>query len=542
MYDPDPGQLGDGWAKVCACALLAAAARGVLSAPRGGYSATLALAFVALACAGKTRSAVYPGYVVVFLLCSVWAYARDARPRSGPPRARRAWAGALVLGLAGALAAGTSVGLRELGEWVKLRTRFTTARWQPRVGFSDKMDLGALDGLLDSDRRVLRVRGAPVDYLRGATMDIYEGGRWLKSNEAERDLALDALPAPGAARVEISAITERIDRFFLPLDARALNAAPSAAKVDDFGVLRSASGRFTSVSFVPAAREQAPLAAPRSIDLRVPRRWRHRLEALAASWIGGETTPEGKLRAIEQHLTREYTYSRNVQRPFSDDPLLDFLFEQRRGHCEYFASALALLGRSVGVHTRVAMGYRVSEKSPFGYYVVRDRNAHAWVEAYLPGRGWVTRDATPPEAQPNNTQREASYLESLRDGLSVAYDEATDWLAARSLLETSLAWVAGALVLALIVARGARRRTRRRVHLEDEELSPFMQPLLEALERRGHARRPDEPLERLAARLPDARAAQLLERYGAWRYGGLGDRDALARDVTDSVEALRRGD
>jgi hypothetical protein len=96
------------------------------------------------------------------------------------------------------------------------------------------------------------------------------------------------------------------------------------------------------------------------------------------------------------------------------------------------------------------------------------------------------------------------------------------------------------VVLAVIVARGARRRARRQAARDDEALLPFMRPLLEALDRGGHARREDEPLERLAARLPEQEAARLLRRYSALRYGGVGDCDTLARDVNASLEAMRR--
>jgi hypothetical protein len=126
------------------------------------------------------------------------------------------------------------------------------------------------------------------------------------------------------------------------------------------------------------------------------------------------------------------------------------------------------------------------------------------------------------------------------DALRVGYAEATTWLEQRTLEQTTVAWLFGCAVLALIVARGIRRRGKAQLQADDEALLPFMRPLLDALDRAGHARRPDEPLELLAARVPDAEAAVLLRRYSALRYGGLGDGAALARDVKTAAAALRK--
>jgi hypothetical protein len=537
MYEAERGRLSEGWAKVSAAALLAAAARSLLVSPRGGPAATFALAFASLTFAGKTQSSLYTPLVLVFLTTGLWSLS-DISMRLVP---RRAGAAAGVLALAGMLAVTANVGLGRLHAWAQARARHATHTWRPSTGFSDRMDLGSLDGLLDSERRVLRIRGGQVDYLRGAVLDVYEVGRWRRSvlAEKERTLLLEANPGPGA--VEISAITGRIDRFFLPLQTRAASVRPTRARIDSFGAMRTEPKQaMESVRFAIGARDVARVAEPRPTDLALPRRVVHQLAPLAAEWTRGATSAADKLRAISTRLESGFEYSREFSRPSGSDPVLDFLFVNRRGHCEYFASALALLARSAGVPARVVMGYRVSERSPFGYFVVRERNAHAWVEAWLPEQGWTTYDATPAEAQPNNRAYEASILTSSLDALIVAYDDATDWLSRRSLLETSLAWVAGCLVLALIVARGVQRRARAAARADDEVLLPFMQPLLATLERQGHARRPDEPLERLAERLPDAEIAGLLSRYSALRYGGVGDREALAREVSASVTALRR--
>jgi transglutaminase-like putative cysteine protease len=541
-YEPEPARLGDGWAKLCAAALLAALARFVLTAPRGAYAVTLALAFAALSFAGKTPNPAYALYVLGFLASGVWALGESTRLVPLAPQARRVLMGAGVLVVAVALGLGTTAGLRRLHAWAQGRTRYSTSSWQPRVGFSERMDLGALDGLLDSDRRVLRVRGGRTDYLRGAVFDVYENGRWRRSEAAERETKIQLDAAPGPSAIDISSISGRDNRFFLPLEAEQLWATPGAARMDDVGAVQPAARREAAlnVRFVLGKAAAARLAPARDTDVHLSRRVRRRLRQLALEWTAGSLTNADKLRAIETHLMRDYRYARAFDRSPKLDPVVDFLFLERSGHCEYFASALALLARGAGVPTRLVMGYRVTEHSPFGYFVVRERNAHSWVEAWLPGVGWTTHDATPADAQPNNRGHEAGYFGSSLDALGVAYDDTTDWLGRRTLLETGIAWLAGCVVLAVIVARGARRRARRQATRDDEALLPFMRPLIEALDRGGHARSADEPLERLAARLPEPETARLLRRYSALRYGGVGDHDTLARDVNASVAAMRR--
>jgi transglutaminase-like putative cysteine protease len=546
-YEAERGGLGDGWTKLCCTALLAALARSLLIAPRGGYVPALALGFAALMFAGKAHHPMYAGYVVAFLASGVSALGQSERRVPAALQPWRVGTAAALLALAVALGLGTLSGLLRFRAWAQGSWRISNSGIPNSVGFSEHMDLGALDGLLDSERRVLRVRGARVDYLRGVILDTYQGGHWLASDAAltSTTVGFDALSTPFDTQatpgaVEIEAITERLERSFLPLQAGQLQTDPSTLQVDDVGLLRSEGNvQLSRVRFVPGSRDRALVAAPRENDLRLPRRLRRRLEALAAEWSEGATSAADKLRAIEAHLLTEYGYARAFERSTDQDPVLDFLFVDKRGHCEYFASALALLARAVAVPTRVVMGYRVRERSPFGYFVVRERNAHAWVEAWLPGAGWVTRDATPEAAQPQNAERVASYYESSRDALGVGYVQLTDWLGRRTLAQTSLAWLLGCAVLAAIVARGARRRARERALAGDEALLPFMQPLLDVLDRAGHVRRPDEPLEHLAARLPEEPAG-LLRRYSALRYGGLGDGEALARDVSASVARLRR--
>ncbi len=104
--------------------------------------------------------------------------------------------------------------------------------------------------------------------------------------------------------------------------------------------------------------------------------------------------------ALVEHLRQQYRYDlANPPAGRGEDPLIVFLFETRRGHCELFAAGLTALCRSIGIPARVVTGFRASEFNTLGrYYVVRQSNAHAWTEVDGgPGVGWQTFDATPPE-------------------------------------------------------------------------------------------------------------------------------------------------
>ena len=115
----------------------------------------------------------------------------------------------------------------------------------------------------------------------------------------------------------------------------------------------------------------------------------------------GQGSAAERARRLEDHLTEEYTYTLNFVGRSTENPIEDFLFRYRSGQCEYFASAMVLMLRSQGVPARLVTGFLGGEYNPFeGYYIVRENNAHAWVEAYLPGEGWRIFDPTPPAGRP----------------------------------------------------------------------------------------------------------------------------------------------
>jgi hypothetical protein len=103
-----------------------------------------------------------------------------------------------------------------------------------------------------------------------------------------------------------------------------------------------------------------------------------------------------KTTALESYLRTNFEYTLQLPPAPPRDPVAEFLFERRQGHCEYFASTMAIMLRAVGIPSRVVNGFRGGDYNPLtGSYVVRARHAHSWVEAYVPGEGWLTFDPTP---------------------------------------------------------------------------------------------------------------------------------------------------
>jgi hypothetical protein len=134
-----------------------------------------------------------------------------------------------------------------------------------------------------------------------------------------------------------------------------------------------------------------------------------RISGLAGEVMGTGSAAERAYR-LERHFIQSYSYTLDFRGRSNENPIEEFLFRYRTGQCEYFASSMVLMLRSQGIPARLVTGFLGGEYNPFeGYYIVRDSNAHAWVEAYLPDAGWRTFDPTPPAGRPA-TGKEGSWL------------------------------------------------------------------------------------------------------------------------------------
>ena len=134
-----------------------------------------------------------------------------------------------------------------------------------------------------------------------------------------------------------------------------------------------------------------------------------RMSALAKV-AAEQGTAEERARAIEAYLIGNYGYTLDLTPPAAANPIDDFLFNAKQGHCEYFASAMVLMLRSQGIPARLATGFLGAEYNPIeGYFIVRQSNAHAWVEAWLgEALGWRQFDPTPPSGRPVSAELSAA--------------------------------------------------------------------------------------------------------------------------------------
>ncbi len=519
------GQLHTGWATVAALALLIGATSSLIAKPIGGRLTPIAFALLGFGATGGTETGWrFPLLVIVFFAITAWARRRsDGSDRGVLRLSRRDYA--TLLGLAGAAVAATAlaaIALPSAHEWAMRRIMRLGPRAQ--TGFSNRMWLGSMNGMLTNDELVIRITGEPTDYLRGVAFTRYAAGRWTHDAPSVPVRNIDRTLVDQPKQTTLAFLDEP-ERYFLPLAARHVAIPTAEALATPLGTLEPvAASTSRELSFTHGSRHRFAPIRPTQADLTVPRALRRPLAQLIEQVTSHERTPAQRLSDIERFLRRNFSYSLDVDRPSQGDPLVHFLQSDRRGHCEYFASALALLGRAAGVPTRVVGGYRVSEFNSVGeYYMVRQNDAHSWVEAWIPGRGWTTYDATPSSGE---TVTSTPLAAALADAARVMIVRGLRYLDGLSTWQ-----IAFPLLFLIPLYFGARlyRSRREQQRLEDGEAAAFESFVLlsRALEKRGLKRAPNETVSAFARRvraapLPGQLSGELAEHlrwYARLRYG-----------------------
>lgn len=508
------------------------------------------------------------------------------------------------------------LGAGQLGEW-------SSDLLSRRTGFTEVVRLGLGGNITQSQVAVLDVRFADRDgrvlggpgqvfYLRGAALDEYIDGSWRRGpRQYEEDNLLEGAPVnvPESSRRTIrmtQATTLRsaarngpVFLAWQPIRVRPTGGSDRFVLTPETLTVRRDGGS-GMVSY------EADLAWPRpdpdvvyerfgaSFDSEVVHR--HALEALAAA--GVEPDPAKRevvddqraARAIEGYLSKRFAYSLQAgASPIGSDPIDWFLDVRKAGHCEYFASAMAAMCRSVGMESRVIAGYVATEwNEAQSGYVVRESNAHAWTEVEIGGGYWMTCDPSPQDelrAVQRGNDRLSSWFGRFLDDMNyawnrgvVAFDEnrrvsllgaeiasplsgspLLRWLVARmrpSPTEARSTAIARGLMLFFgVLAVGAgvvlggrmlsrmwnRLRGRSTPRAAQRSVDPWQRGLLRVLARRAGAKPYWRPLLMHVDQVTMTDADRVLARRVAWasyrsRFGlGLN-----AQERADASDALRR--
>jgi transglutaminase-like putative cysteine protease len=274
------------------------------------------------------------------------------------------------------------------------------------TGFEREVDLDDVVALLDDPTVVAwvlaqSVGGGQVEgplYLRGLALDSFDGRRWSASSPPS-PVDPPSAPIPAEAIV-VEVLREPLVGGVMPVPGQVaiLRAPGTELSVDEGGAWYGGEGRQLRYALVagpplrPEERGAAGTWPPSALGLPA---LDARVVEIAAA-LDGQTPAELAAAAVER--VGQQGYARRVVPRAGDDPLAAFLAEGAEGHCELFASSVAVLLRARGVPARVINGFavgRVGEPLPSGVFPMRRSHAHAWVEAWIDG-AWVLLDATPP--------------------------------------------------------------------------------------------------------------------------------------------------
>ena len=315
------------------------------------------------------------------------------------------------------------------------------------TGFSDHVELGQIGQIKKSSLVVMHVQAPGLSPLqsikwRGVGLTTFDGKRWFN-----RNLSSTVVPGAGSFRIHRNLFHpgQRPDllRYTItlqPIASEAIFLTPQAVELTVPGPFRvlwqdeadsiflrlagESLVRYSAVSDLttPAANllradSDDVSGALNEAYLQLPPT-DARVSALAREITQLQQSSYDKAKAIETYLQRNYGYTLDLPAAMPQDPIAYFLFEAHRGHCEFFASAMAIMLRTLGIPSRLVNGFlQGAYNEVSGNYTVRASDAHTWVEVYFPSYGWVSFDPTPVagrEAQSHWLGRFGMYLDAVQ--------------------------------------------------------------------------------------------------------------------------------
>jgi len=562
--------------------------------------------------------------VVTFILMEIRSASARASVRSKPtvdPRIVRQMGWWLAISAPGFATFMLAIGAAIFFVLPRVSTNYLSA-YAPSTGiatgFSDRVQLGQIGEIQQSGATVMHIqiesdtRGAYDLKWRGVTLNLFNGTSWsnpheqhfvrrlggrflLSPNEQSRPLP----PSVIHYRVLMEPVASSV--FFLAPVPLSLQGNYRVVSMDTGGAVFDPDpehpvNSYDAISNIarPGADDlrAASLDYPPDIlltNLQLPGLLDRRIARLAQQVTANHNTSYDKTVAIESYLRTNFAYTLQLPRTQQRDPLANFLFERKRGHCEYFASSMAIMLRTLGIPSRVVNGFRGGEFNDItSQYLIRARDAHSWVEVYFPGYGWTGFDPTPaaPVTSSTGWNRVALYVDALASfwrewvinydlghqrslGQQVTrntldrFRQLQDWTRSsyekllesarrsqRSLSEAPVMWGLGALVAALLIALGANvqkiwkalARRRLAAHPERHPRSAatiWYQRMLAELDRRGlHKVAAQTPADFAHSILDDAtreRVTTLTEHYERARFGESAEDAARLPDLFEQL-------
>lgn len=497
--------------------------------------------------------------------------------------------------------------------------------YQPQQisGFSPEVSLGDIGTIKLNPAVVMRIRAEGSDLLglegvkwRGLALAHFDGHRWYtpsrfayalsQSPTGRFDLPLQPLGGAAPRQVRYSVLLEAISTNVMFAAAVPLQVEGRfrTLGLDEAGSLLNLHYSYGMLGYeVVSDIGQPPATLLRTLPTDYPAEVRQiyltlprvdpRVVELGRQLTTAYDNPYDKAAALERYLRSEFGYTLEMPSAPEDDPIAQFLFVRRQGHCEYFASALAVLLRTQGIPARLVNGFLTGEYNEVGEnYIVRASDAHTWVEAYFPGAGWVAFDPTPPDPNAGGRtwwttiQHYYDAVDLWWDEWVVNYDESHQWRLARN-VGSALQWswrsrwwfrqmrrelaaeinragsrlwdspyVApfglGLTLLLILLLRGRALRDWLRAlwllrgngsarALSGAEATLLYQQLLRLLRRRGYPRSPAQtPLEFVAS-LPQAElAAAVGEFTRLYNHARFGRRQEESGRLVELLRNLRR--
>lgn len=330
-------------------------------------------------------------------------------------------------------------------------------------GFSQEVQLGGIGQIQQSNAVVMHIKLLygklpPDPHWRGLSLANFDGQVWRNPSQTHAphglingplDLSslnhgtfgLKPAKTPHVSTLGYKVMMEPLglDVFFLAPVAlrmsgqyRVVEVAPDGSVFNSHDASSAAGEEETGQNIItynadadtrdpePIVRDSSSSDYPPGVKLmylQLPNgRVDRRISDLASDIAADAGSNYQRAKSIEKYLKTNFGYTLELPGNHAADPLAYFLFERKKGHCEYFASSMTVMLRAIGIPARVVNGFRGGEYNDLtGNYIIRQKDAHSWVEAYFPEYGWVTFDPTPggsAEAPSDAWSRMALYLDA----------------------------------------------------------------------------------------------------------------------------------